>query len=57
MYHSRHFIKQLASTNGVRQVAAAAQRVTLVPASNMSFFVMNKSNVDSGKSVNVMNQI
>ncbi len=56
MYHSRHFLKQVvANTNGVRQVAAAAQRVTLVPAANMSFFVMNKNSQDNGK-VFAMNQ-
>lgn len=55
MYHSRHFLKQVVAANGVRQVAAAAQRVTLIPSANMTYFVMNKNNTDTNKAF-MMNQ-
>lgn len=43
MYHSRQFLKSVAvsqRTNGVRQVAKAAQRVLLVAPSQMGMFMV-----------------
>ena len=47
MYHSRQFLKSVALTqksNGVRQVAKAAQRVMLVSSNQMGMFMVNQKN-------------